>query len=162
MSADHQPYSLADVRRLLRAARYAHLSADELAGYHERRLDPLTRARVTAHLRRCLICERALAMQGVRPTRSAAVSLLATEGERVREVVDVDVAPPRSGAASHVDPRQTGGEASPDPPTLAQALSAPDSLSSRAGVETDEAGVTAEDVDHVRALLGQQLPPQRE
>jgi len=51
-----------NVERLLKDAVLTHLTKDELGAYHDNAVDEVARARIEAHLSRCLICERKLAM----------------------------------------------------------------------------------------------------
>ena len=51
---------LEDASEKLKEARFDHLTEDELDSYRERNLDEIGRARVDAHLKQCLICERRL------------------------------------------------------------------------------------------------------
>ena len=47
-----------EVERLMRQALMAHLSEEELAEYYDGIVSEVTRARIEAHLKRCLICSR--------------------------------------------------------------------------------------------------------
>jgi len=51
-----------NVERILKGAVLMHLTEDELGAYHDNAVDEVTRSRIEAHLDRCLICERKLAM----------------------------------------------------------------------------------------------------
>lgn len=53
--------NLNELKQLLKGA-VAHLSEDELGAYHDNAVDEVDRACIEAHLGRCLICKRRLAM----------------------------------------------------------------------------------------------------
>lgn len=51
---------LDDPEKELRAAKYNHLTEEELDSYHDQKLDEISQARVQAHLKLCLICDERL------------------------------------------------------------------------------------------------------
>lgn len=51
-----------DVEKQLRAAKFSHLTEEELNSYHDQKLDTVGQARADAHLKLCLICEHRLGL----------------------------------------------------------------------------------------------------
>jgi hypothetical protein len=51
---------LDNLEKQLRAAKFSHLTEDELDYYRDQKLDTVSQARADAHLKLCLICERRL------------------------------------------------------------------------------------------------------